>query len=142
MSKIIPPLLNPELIGRLVAAATEARTTAYAPYSRFPVGAALLTADARIIVGCNVENASYGLSSCAERNATFRAVAEGARRFEAIAVVTEGGVAPCGACRQVLAEFNPEMAVILADTAGLWTILPLDDLLPRAFGPEDLPAAG
>jgi len=102
------------------------------------VGAALLGADGRTYTGCNVENASYGLSICAERNALFHAIAEGQREFEAVAVVTENGVTPCGACRQVLVEFNPKMTVIVADTAGNRRVYNLGDLLLDAFGPEQL----
>jgi cytidine deaminase len=122
----------------LVTAAAAAQKTAYAAYSRFAVGAALRTADGTIYSGCNVENASYGLSICAERSAVFHAVAHGQREFQAIAVVTDNGVTPCGACRQVLAEFNLGMAVVVADTAGNRRMYTLADLLPDAFGAEDL----
>jgi cytidine deaminase len=115
-----------------------ARERAYAPYSRFTVGAALRAADGAIYVGCNVENASYGLTICAERNAVAHAVARGARDFVAIAVVTESGVTPCGACRQVLVEFGPAMAVIVADAHDNYRIYRLGELLPDAFGPEQL----
>jgi cytidine deaminase len=126
----------------LVAAAAAARTAAYVPYSGFAVGAALRTAGGHVFTGCNVENASYGLSVCAERNAVFHAVACGEREIEAVAVVTENGVTPCGACRQVLAEFNPCMTVIVADAAGRQRIYSLPELLPNAFGPEHLHSAG
>jgi cytidine deaminase len=129
---------DPKIADHLIAAATAARRKAYAPYSGFAVGAALLASDGQVYTGCNVENASYGLGVCAERNAIFHAVAEGVRRFAAVAVVTENGVTPCGACRQVLAEFNPEMIVIVADLAGNSRFYALDELLPRAFGPSDL----
>lgn len=125
-------------IPALVRAATAARDQAYVPYSHFAVGAALVTEDGRVYTGCNVENASYGLTICAERNAVFHAVAEGSRRISAIAVVTTNGVAPCGACRQVLAEFGPDMTVAIADTSGGLQVLYLTDLLPCAFGPKDL----
>ena len=98
--------------------AEQAQKMAYAPYSGFAVGAALLAADGAIYAGCNVENASYGLTICAERNAIAHAVSCGAKQFTAVAVVTENGVTPCGACRQVLAEFGPRMTVIVADTRG------------------------
>lgn len=124
---------------RLVALAAAARSASYSPYSGFPVGAALLATDGRIFTACNVENASFGLSCCAERNAIFRAVSEGARTFSALAVVTANGVTPCGACRQVLAEFSPEMTVIVADTQGQQRTYHLADLLPDAFGPSQLP---
>jgi cytidine deaminase len=129
-------------IQELVAAATAARGAAYVPYSGFAVGAALRTVNGHIFTGCNVENASYGLSVCAERNAVFQAVAAGDRAIQAVAVVTENGVTPCGACRQVLAEFNPHMTVIVADLAGGRQIYTLPELLPDAFGPEHLQSAG
>jgi cytidine deaminase len=123
----------------LLAAASAAREAAYAPYSHFPVGAALLAPGGQVFAGCNVENASFGLTICAERNALAGAVAHGVRQFLAVAVMTDNGVAPCGACRQVLAEFNPNMTVIVADTAGRQRIYTLSDLLPAAFGPDQLP---
>ncbi len=129
-------------MARLVEAAQGARAAAYAPYSHFAVGAALLAADGTIYTGCNVENASFGLTICAERNAIAHAVAQGARQFPAIAVVTENGVTPCGACRQVLAEFNREMLVILANTAGQRRAYRLPELLPAACVPEQLKAEG
>ena len=122
----------------LVQAALEAREHAYAPYSHFRVGAALLTRSGRVFTGVNVENASYGLSVCAERVAAFNAVAAGEREFEAIAVVTGNGVMPCGACRQVLAEFGPDMRIIVADAEGNSRTYRLPDLLPGRFTPEDL----
>ena len=125
-------------VDRLVTQAAEARKAAYVPYSHFPVGAALWTVDGKVYTGCNGENASYGLTICAERNAAAHAVAEGAREFTAIAVVTENGVTPCGMCRQVLAEFGPTMTVIVADAAGHRRIYNLADLLPAAFTPAQL----
>ncbi len=122
----------------LIAKAMEARKQAYAPYSDFAVGAALLGKSGRVYTGCNVENASYGLSTCAERVAVFKAVSEGERDFAAIAVVTEKGVTPCGACRQVLMEFGGNIQVIVADAAGEYRVLTLRDLLPDAFTPENL----
>lgn len=100
---------------QLIDAACAARTEAHAPYSGFAVGAALLTHDGRIIAGCNVENASYGLTLCAERVAVVRAVAEGQTAWRAIAIASPGGAAPCGACRQVLAEFCTDLPVLLVD---------------------------
>lgn len=120
----------------LIAQAREAREKAYAPYSNFAVGAALLAKSGRVYTGCNVENASYGLSICAERTAVFKAVSEGVRDFEAIAVVTEKGVTPCGACRQVLMEFGEDIQVIVADEAGVYRVFTLRELLPEAFTPE------
>ena len=100
---------------QLLVAAIDARQQAYAPYSKFLVGAALLTEDGQIVSGCNVENASYGLTICAERNAVFAAVAQGHRRFQAIALATVGGATPCGACRQVLAEFCDDLPILIVD---------------------------
>ena len=125
-------------IDHLLALAAEAARAAYVPYSHFAVGAALRAEDGRIFTGCNVENASYGLTICAERNAVARAVAEGARRFDVVAVVTENGVTPCGACRQVLAEFGPTMTVIVADMAGNRSVYAMNELLPDAFTPAHL----
>lgn len=127
--------------GELAAAAAAARERAYAPYSHFQVGAALLADDGTIYIGCNVENASYGLTLCAERNAVAHAVAAGARAFAAIAIASANGASPCGACRQVLAEFNPQLAVILVDGAGNQQVYSLADLLPNAFGPAQLPGS-
>lgn len=122
----------------LIAKAMKAREQAYAPYSHFTVGAALLARSGRVYTGCNVENASYGLSVCAERVAVFKAVSEGERDFEALAVVTEKGVTPCGACRQVLMEFGDDIQVIVADVTGRYQVLSLQELLPEAFTPEHL----
>lgn len=122
----------------LIAKAMEVRKKAHAPYSRFAVGAALLGKSGRVYTGCNVENASYGLSVCAERTAVFKAVSEGERDFEAIAVVTENGVTPCGACRQVLMEFGEDIQVIVADEAGEYRVFALRELLPEAFTSEHL----
>jgi len=104
----------------LMLAADRARARAYAPYSEFPVGAALLLKDGRVVTACNVENASYGLAVCAERNAVFKAVSEGNRDFVAVAVTArEGrGAPPCGSCRQVLHEFAPDMMVYWRDPRG------------------------
>ena len=138
MNEHLFPEIEAATADRLIAAAIAARRMAYAPYSGFAVGAALLAADGQVTMGCNVENASYGLGVCAERNAIFHAVADGVRDFVAVAVVTENGVTPCGACRQVLAEFNPDMVVIVGDTAGNRRVYTLRQLLPDAFGPSDL----
>ena len=102
----------------LIPAAVAARKHAYATYSDFSVGAALLATDGRIFIGCNVENASYGLTMCAERVAIGSAVAQGCRSFEAIAIATEGAVSPCGACLQVLAEFCEQLNVLITDEDG------------------------
>jgi len=124
---------------QLIHAAVQARQWAYAPYSQYPVGAALLTSSGRVYDGVNVENAAFPATICAERVAVFKAVSEGEREFLGVAVVTENGGAPCGTCRQVLSEFSPEMSVYLADKDGhLILETTLSDLLPGAFGPKDL----
>ncbi len=123
----------------LIQVAMEARQWAYAPYSNYPVGAALLTASGRIYDGVNVENAVYPAGICAERVAVFKAISEGERRFVAVAVVTENGGSPCGSCRQVLSEFGLDTLVLIADGQGnLMQELSLAELLPGAFGPSDL----
>ena len=123
-----------------MAEARAAGERAYAPYSRFHVGAALLADDGRVIPGANVENASYGLSMCAERTAAFRAASEGVRRLVAVAVAAsnEEPTWPCGACRQVLWEFGPDMIVVSEGAGGRREERRLADLLPDAFGPADL----
>jgi cytidine deaminase len=123
----------------LVASASATRERAYAPYSNFQVGAALLGKSGRVYTGCNVENAAYGPSMCAERVAIFKAVSEGEREFEVIAVVTQNGVSPCGTCRQVMMEFASEMTVIIADTQGIIRRTTVRDLLPDSFTPDHLP---
>jgi cytidine deaminase len=125
----------------LVTLAMEARQRAYAPYSNFPVGAALLGRSGRVFTGCNVENASYPLTTCAERTAVTKAVSEGEAGFEAIAVVTVTGATPCGACRQILREFaGPEgdLRVIVADLDGNSRTFTIDELLPAGFTPSQL----
>ena len=118
---------------QLVTQAIEVSGRAYAPYSRFHVGAVLVGRDGRTFSGCNVENISYGLTICAERNAVFAAVAAGCREFERIVIVVDTVVpaSPCGACRQVLAEFNPDLEVVLANFQGLSETFRLSELLPR-----------
>ena len=132
-------MITPEQKQQLIAAACTARENAYVPYSNYPVGAALLMADGAIVTGVNVENASYGLTICAERAAVFHAVAQGEKGFQAIGLCVPGAGAPCGACRQVLHEFAPAIKLFIADEKDE-TIheLELADLLPRAFGPGDL----
>jgi cytidine deaminase len=131
--------LTATLKRELIHRARLARRRAYAPYSGYAVGAALLASSGRIYTGVNVENAAYPTGTCAERSAAFHAVGRGERAFEAVAVVTENGVAPCGACRQVLSEFGPEMIVLIADNDGrLVRQLKLSQLLPYAFGPRHL----
>jgi cytidine deaminase len=119
----------------LMREAEKARRHAYAPYSEFPVGAALLTRDGKVIRGCNVENASYGLSVCAERNAIWKAVSEGEREFAAIAITARQGhgAPPCGSCRQVLHEFSPNAWVYWRDARGRILRRRLSALLPLAF---------
>ena len=125
---------------KLVALAKEAMKNAYAPYSKFQVGAALLAKDGRVFTGCNVENASYGATNCAERTAIFKAVSEGYREFDAIAIVASSGdfASPCGICRQVLAEFMSEGKVILdSDEKGMVTYS-VRELLPLEFTSKDI----
>ena len=122
----------------LLAAALKVRQNAHAPYSDFQVGAAILTDDGRIFTGCNVEISSFSHTCCAERVAVFKAVSEGARRVLACAVVTDTSppVSPCGACRQVLNDFGPDMTVLLSNPAGERRSYPLSTLLPEAFLPD------
>lgn len=124
----------------LRAAAERARERAYAPYSRFEVGAALLAADGTVYAGANVENASYGLSQCAERSAMGMAIAGGARRFRALAIVAPGPrpASPCGMCRQVLREFETTLPVRCFTPEGGELVTDLAELLPHSFGPENL----
>ncbi len=124
----------------LLALAKKAKENAYAPYSGFRVGAALLTIDGKIFSGCNVENASYGLAICAERSAVFSAVAAGYRKFSAIAVSSDGETYtfPCGACRQVLIEFNPDMKVIMGNSNGEFIVRNASALLPLYFNGKNL----
>ena len=119
---------------RLLAAARAVRARAHAPYSKFRVGAAVLDERGRVHAGCNVENASYGLTVCAERNAVAAAVAAGAKRIRAVAVVSDGAVTPCGACRQVLVELGGlDTEVLLAGSGGAPRATTLGALLPDAF---------
>ncbi|MEW5869037.1 MAG: cytidine deaminase [Chloroflexota bacterium] len=132
-------MLTDEQKELLIQSALEARQWAYAPYSQYQVGAALLTASGRIYDGVNIENAAYPTGICAERVAVFKAVSEGERHFVAIAVVTSNGGTPCGSCRQVLAEFGLDTLVLIADGQGrILQEASLADLLPGAFGREDL----
>jgi cytidine deaminase len=131
--------LTNELRTKLIQLALDARQRAYAPYSNYKVGSALVTPSGRFFTGCNVENASYPTGLCAERVAIFKAVSEGEREFIALAVVTSNGGTPCGACRQVMAEFGLETVVLIADGEGkLRQEVTLAELLPGAFGPGDL----
>lgn len=135
------------LIRELIAKADEARSRSYAPYSNYAVGAALLTRDGRIITGCNMENAAFGPGICAERCAVYKAVSEGCREFEAIAVAgspvgepISQYASPCGVCRQVMREFaDPgSFTVIVAGPDGRYRINTLEELLPDSFGPDNL----
>lgn len=125
----------------LIARAMEAREQAYTPYSHYNVGAAVLTADGSVTEGCNVENAAYPASICAERVALTSAVVQGKRDFVAIAVVTENGGSPCGVCRQVMAELGPEMVVYIADASGAYRTTSVAELLPDSFTGDSLPSS-
>jgi cytidine deaminase len=123
----------------LVRRALQARQRAYAPYSKYPVGAALLTRSGKIFEGVNIENAAYPAGVCAERSAVFAAVSNGQREFTAIAVATRNGGTPCGSCRQVLAEFGLDTQVIMADEQGrILAEMTVKELLPNAFGADSL----
>lgn len=131
-----------EMVARLMDAAMRAAENAYVPYSNFPVGAALLTERGHIVTGCNVENASYPITNCAERVAIGSAVAAGARTIRAVAVYAPRveTVTPCGACRQAINEFKPasdELWMIFNSSDGPF-LVPFSEILPRAFGPHDL----
>lgn len=131
--------LNDETRRQLIETACQVRRWAYTPYSHYPVGAALLTASGKIYDGVNVENAAYPSGICAERVAIFKAVSEGERQFVALAVVTNNGGMPCGACRQVMAEFSLDMLVVAADKDGhIAAEMTVAEMLPGAFRPEHL----
>ncbi|ANZ94495.1 cytidine deaminase [Brochothrix thermosphacta] len=126
---------------QLIEEAKAARERAYVPYSKFKVGAALMTKEGKVYGGCNIENASYGLTNCAERTAIFKAVFEGERTFEKMVIVgeTDGPISPCGACRQVIAEFcEPDMPVILTNLNGNTQETTVSELLPSAFTGKDM----
>lgn len=132
-------MLSDEARTQLIETAILARRWAYCPYSHYAVGSALLTASGKIYDGVNIENAAYPSGICAERVAIFKAVSEGEREFVAIVVLTENGGSPCGACRQVLAEFGVDTLVILADKNGqVVQEAPLREFLPGAFTPQSL----
>lgn len=131
-------MISEEQRTALIQAALTVRGQAYAPYSNYQVGAALLMEDGRIVTGVNVENASYGLSMCAERTAVFKAISEGHQKVRAVAVATDNAGSPCGACRQVLTEFAGDIPVYLVDAAGNGREATLYSLLPDHFGPEHL----
>ncbi|MEH6935688.1 cytidine deaminase [Bacillus sp. JJ783] len=126
---------------KYIEEANKMLSKAYIPYSKFPVGAALVTKEGKIYTGCNIENASYGLCNCAERTAIFKAVSEGECDFSYLVITgeTDGPISPCGACRQVIAEFcNPKMPVLLTNVKGDEKEVTVEQLLPGAFSIEDL----
>ena len=128
-------------ITNLIEKAIEAKENAYVPYSNFRVGAALLTKSGKIYTGCNIENVSYGATNCAERTAVFKAVSEGEKEFQAIAINGDNGdyLPPCGICRQVLSEFaDDSLKVILANSAEDYKVIALGELLPGAFSSKNL----
>lgn len=132
-------MIHPEQKQALVQAAIDVRHRAYVPYSGYAVGAALLSNNGGIFTGCNVENAAYSPTICAERTALVKAISDGVREFQAVAVVTTNAGSPCGVCRQVLFEFAPELYVIIANAEGvIKTEIALNDLLPLGFGPNSL----
>lgn len=136
----MPVTVTPAASRRLEQAARRAARAAYAPYSNFPVGAAVLAGSGKVYTGANVENAAYGLCNCAERTAIFHAVAAGERTIRAVAVYTPTRTAtpPCGACRQVINEFGPTAAVVAICDGDDRIVTTLDRLLPSAFGPRNL----
>jgi len=126
----------------LIEEAIAGLKNAYAPYSNYPVSAALLASNGKIYKGVNVENASYSLTICAERSAIVSAVTDGVKNFDAIAIVTKNGGFPCGSCRQVLAEFGLDIEVIVSDLDGEFKTMTVADLLPHSFGAEKLKTTG
>jgi cytidine deaminase len=136
-------MLTPDRKQGLIDAADQARQRAYAPYSDYPVGAALLTSEGQVFVGANLENSAFPLTICAERAAVASAVSNGQQSFEAIAVITRDAGSPCGSCRQVLAEFGLDTLVIIADDRGaVQHELTVAELLPNSFGPINLKNSG
>lgn len=133
-----------DIIQLLLKRAKQGRENAYVPYSKFKVGAAVLNGDGEVYTGCNIENVSYGLTNCAERTAIFKAVSNGKKDLKAIAIVADVGdniCMPCGACRQVIAEFMGEDSMIIcANTEGDYKMFSVEDILPGAFTPKDLAA--
>lgn len=133
--------MNDKQTSELIEQATNMLDRAYVPYSKFSVGAALATKEGKIYSGCNIENASFGLTNCAERTAIFKAVSEGESSFDYLVVTgdTDGPISPCGACRQVMAEFfSPEMKVLLTNRKGLKKETTVEELLPGAFQSKDM----
>lgn len=133
--------ISSSILERMKARALEAMKSAYCPYSRFHVGASVLTKDGAIHAGCNVENASYGLTMCAERNAIFHAVATGHREISVVVIVSSGQdpTQPCGACRQVISEFGSQIRVVSFGHNGKVSKRSIKQLLPEAFGPGAIP---
>ena len=136
----MPKAISATALKKLERAAKAAAAQSYSPYSKFAVGAAILTADGTVFSGCNVENASYGLCNCAERTAIFSAVAQGHRRIRCVVVYTPTtkATAPCGACRQVIYEFGVDARVVSVSDGKDRIDTTISALLPRAFGPSDL----
>jgi cytidine deaminase len=134
------PLKTPSPTSNLIKKALDARKNSYSPYSKYKVGSSIRTKDGKIFAGTNIENASYGMTICAERAAICSAISKGEKNIDAVVVVTEDGKgSPCGACRQVLNEFNPNMLVILVDKDGkVKKEAKLSDLFLNAFGPKNL----
>ncbi|KAG7472080.1 hypothetical protein MATL_G00104800 [Megalops atlanticus] len=130
-----------DIVKKLIRESVEAKKFAYCPYSKFPVGAALLTDTGTIITGCNVENACYNLGICAERNAMAKAVSEGHTRIKAIAIASnldKEFITPCGGCRQFMREFGVNWMVYMTRTDGMYMAMTVDQLLPKSFGPDDV----
>jgi cytidine deaminase len=136
----VPPIPSKISSESLIGAARKARTNAYSPYSGVKIGAAVQTSDGRVFSGTNIENSSYGLSCCAERTAIFKAVSEGARNIVTIAIVGKSDefTRPCGACRQVMVEFNPRLKVLRRGLDGFSEDTTAETLLPSHFNPEEL----
>lgn len=136
------PSLESEVINLLIQKAKEAQTRAYAPYSNYPVGAALLVTSGKIYLGCNVENASFGATVCAERVAASSAIAKGHNHFVAMAIISPSNppATPCGICRQFLSEFAPRLPLILSNLDGKTQTLHLNDIFPSKFSIKDLQA--
>jgi cytidine deaminase len=135
-----PTIASDVAIEQLLEAAIAVTNNAYVPYSHYPVGAALRAVDGTVYSGCNVENAAYPATICAERTALVKAVSEGQRQFDLLVVVTKNAGSPCGTCRQMLYEFSPDLRIILADLSGKITSdTTLSTLLPDGFGPDRLP---
>lgn len=127
----------------LIKKAMEAKEKSYSPYSKFGVGAALLTEDGKVYTGCNIEIASYSPTLCAERTAIFKAISEGSHNVKKIAIVGDANPTyPCGVCRQVIREFGKDAEIIIGNSPNDYNIYTIDDLLPHSFGPEDLDTNG